>query len=317
GPAGTVFQAALNKTTVGKMVVPFMRVASNIFKLAQEATPASIMDKQMYDNLAGKNGDIARDTQWARLTVGSAIGAMVANWIVSDRITGSGPVDPTDRAVWLKSHKPYSIRIGSEWYSYQRIGPAGPYLGMIADVTDAKVNGTDSADAVERIVKGISNDVVNEVGMEGLSNIVQAMRDPDRAGNQWVKDMGATMIPFSSGFGQDAAMMDPYQRETNTLIDSLKYKSPWRQSLYPARDWLGTPIANDRQGFGVVIAHRAVNTDPIEEETTELNIKPSKVERSIKGIPLDPGQYDHFQDIAGAMTKQLLEAAILAPGWHN
>jgi len=323
GPKGQALQVFLNTTKVGKMVVPFLRVSSNVFKGAQEAVPlglGAIANKDMRDNLAGRNGDIARDTQYARLAVGTAIGGMVAYWAANDHITDNGPPNKEDHDIWRLTHEPNSIKIGSYWVSYDRLGPLGPYLGMVAGLTHSikDINDKDVGTATERIVFGISQDIVNEVGMQGLSDLIQAKTDPVRYGKKYMANLGASFIPYSSGASQWASVMDPYQRSTNNLVDVLKSKVPWvREGLYPVRDWKGLPLANSREEMGAVIKNREVNVDPIDQEMSALQIHPTKVEGQIKGVQLTPDQYDRYQTTAGVMTQTALTALIKGPSYQQ
>ena len=93
----------------------------------------------MRADLTGKNGAVAQDTQVARLVAGGTISAMVANWAVNDRVTGFGPTDETDRAIWLRTHEPYSVRMGGWWVSYNKFGPIGDLFGLVANLFDADV----------------------------------------------------------------------------------------------------------------------------------------------------------------------------------
>jgi hypothetical protein len=320
GPKGQALQVFLNTTKVGKMVVPFLRVSSNVFKAAQEATPGSLLNKDMRDNLAGRNGDIARDTQYARLAAGTAIGGMVAYWAANDHITDNGPPNKEDHDIWRLTHEPNSVKIGNYWVSYDRLGPLGPYLGMVAGLTHSikDINDKDVGTATERIVLGISQDIVNEVGMQGLSDLIQAKTDPVRYGKKYVANLGASFIPFSSGASQWASVMDPEQRTTNNLVDVMKSKVPWlRETLYPVRDWKGLPLANSREELGAVIKNRQVNVDPIDQEMSALQIHPTKVEGQIKGVQLTPDQYDRYQTTAGVLTQTALTALIKEPAFQQ
>ena len=319
GPKGQALQAFLNTTKVGKMVVPFLRVSSNVFKGAQEATAGALLNKDMRDNLTGKNGDIARDTQYARLAVGTAIGGMVAYWAANDHITDNGPPNKEDHDIWRLTHEPNSIKIGDYWVSYDRLGPLGPYLGMVAGLTHSikDISDKDVGTATERIVLGISQDIVNEVGMQGLSDLIQAKTDPARYGKKYMANLGASFIPYSSGASQWASVMDPEQRTTNNLVDVMKSKVPWLLvTLYPVRDWKGLPLANSREEMGAVIKNRQVNIDSIDQEMSALQIHPTKVEPQIKGVQLTPDQYDRYQTTAGVMTQTALTALVTGPSFQ-
>ena len=49
-------------------------------------------------------------------------------------ITGAGPRDPNRREAWERTHKPYSIKIGDEWYPYDRYAPVTGAMMIMADI---------------------------------------------------------------------------------------------------------------------------------------------------------------------------------------
>ena len=98
--------------------MPFLRTPVNLFKYAAERTPLGLLSRDVWTNLSGKNGAIARDTQIARMAIGTAVVTSVVALAVSSdafpTITGAGPSNPTDRAKLRQTGwQPNSIKIGN------------------------------------------------------------------------------------------------------------------------------------------------------------------------------------------------------------
>jgi hypothetical protein len=165
----------------------------------------------------------------------------------------------------------------------------------------------------------------DEVGMQGLAGLMGAIDDPDRKGAQYVSNFAGSWLPWSSALRQTASAMDPYMRETKSVVDGLRYYVPGlRQGLEPKRDWLGAPFANSGYGgdltvpgASALIQHRSATPDPIAMEMANLDLKPAAPQNRIKGVKLTPQLYDTYQATAGPFLRQILQSYINVPGWQD
>lgn len=300
-----------------KLILPFTHIPGQILRAGLEQTPAAFLDTKMRADILGKNGAVAADTARARLVAGGAVSAMVANWAVNDVVTGYGPTDQTERAQWLRTHEPYSVRLGGWWYSYNKFGPIGDLVGLVANMVDVgpAVKEGDYANAAGHVMKATSRILEDEVGMQGLVNLIEALDDPDRKMGRFVAGQAASNLPYSSLLRQGASITDPYMREAKTFVDQLRYAVPFaRQELLPKRDWLGAPM--DNPGYASIIRQRAVNEDPIDQAVSQLRgFRPAPPQPRIGGVALPPRMYDEYQATAGALTRASLESMVTAPGW--
>jgi hypothetical protein len=300
-----------------KLILPFTHIPGQILRAGLEQTPAAFLDSKMRGDLLGNNGAVAADTARARLVAGGAVSAMVANWAVNDTITGYGPTDPTERAQWLRTHEPYSVRLGGWWYSYNKFGPVGDVMGLVANLVEVgpKVAEGEYSQAAGHVMKATSRMLEDEVGMQGLKNMLDAMDDPDNKMARFVSGQAASNMPYSSLLRQGASITDPYMREAKTFVDQLRYATPWaRQDLLPKRDWLGAPMTNP--GNASIIRQRAVNADPVDLAVSQLRgFKPAPPQDRVGGVKLPPRMYDEYQMTAGAMTRAGLEPIVTSPGW--
>lgn len=306
-----------------KIVDPFVKIGSNVMTQALlERSPLGVLDPDIRANLMGRNGPIARDTQIARIAVGSALGAATIGLAAQGFITGGGPSDPREAAVWRMTGKqPYSVRIGDTWYGVHRLGPLAMVMGVGADMYEfgESMETKDAGKLGGLLVGSITKGLLNESFMRGPAELIQALEDPDRYGSRYIRDQLGTLLPFSTGMAQISRAMDPYAREARTTMDAIKDRVPWlSQTLLPRLDIWGQPIPNKDDlglaGLSAIMESR-VNNDPVNQALSRLNVFPAAPERKLVGIDLTDQQYDDYSRVAGRMAKMRLDNLVATPGF--
>lgn len=319
GPTGKAIQKFANSHPAIKFIIPFIRTPTNILKYAGERTPLGAFSAEVRKNLSGKNGSIARDQQIARMALGTTIGLATIGQAIKGNVTGGGPTDPRKMALLRATGwQPYSVKIGNMYYGYNRFEPFGTILGVSADMVDIS-EGAKDADIKKMsamLLAAISKNLTSKTWLQGPSDLIQAISDPDRYGEGYVKRFAGTAIP--SIVAQSAQSMDPIMREANTIIDGIKSRIPGlSETLYPKRDIWGDPIIREG-GLGPDIlspvSESTQKKDPISEQLLQLGVFPAKVERKIGGVTLTDKQYDDYARIAGKMTKVML-TNLMQPGF--
>jgi hypothetical protein len=307
-----------------KLILPFTHIPGNILKAGLEQTPAAFLDSKMRADIMGRNGAVARDTARARLIAGGVVsghGGELGRQRHHHRLRTDRP----DRARACGCARMSPIRCGSAagGYSYNRSGPIGDLMGLVANLVEVgpKVKEGEYAEAAGQIIKATSHIVMDEVGMQGLANLIEAMEDPDRKGARFVAGQGGLEPAVFVAAAADRLVTDPNMREAKTFVDGIRNAVPFaRQDLLPKRDWLGMPLANPGYGGGPtggILRTRAVNADPIDLEIQQLHHKPTPPQDRIGGVKLSPEMYDRYQAMAGPLTRMALESMVNNPDWHN
>lgn len=322
GPFGQKVQGMVTDVPALRVIMPFIRTPANIVKFAAERSPFGLLMKDVRDNLKGAQGKAAQDMQIARLAVGSSASAMAASLALDGTVTGAGPVDPQQRAMlYLSGWQPYSVRVGETYYSYGRLEPLGMLLGISADmvaVSDA-IDGPDADKLAALITGSVSKNLVSKTWLSGLSDLIQAVQDPDRYGERWVQRLAGTLVP--TGVAQAARVEDPYLREAQGIVDVWKSRIPGlSDDLLPRRDVWGEPIMLEG-GVGPDIVspiyQSKLSDDPVNRELIALGVFPSRLDKRIRGVELSPEQYEEFQKIAGPLTKHTLDNLVSQPNWPS
>ena len=320
-----------------KFIDPFVHISSNIIKQTLlDRTPIGLISPQLRADLAGRvdpvTGKIdvaARDMAQARMLVGTALSMTFAGLASQNYISGSGPSDRNEAAMWrLAGNQAHSVRIGDTWWDMHRLGPLGMLLGISADLYTVAHTAQEGEylDAAQHLQHAITQNILDESFMKGPASLIQAIEDPDRYGQAYIKGIAASFVPYSVGLAQQARATDPYTRQARTVVDTIRAKIPghlnsmFPDELFPKRDIWGQPMPNPdalvAAGLTAIYAQQ-MSHDPVNLAMLDLGIGPAPVQRKIRNVDLTDAQYDDFSRIAGRTTKVRLDAIVASPDWAN
>jgi hypothetical protein len=264
--AGEAFQKFLNAAPILRIVFPFMRTATDIFKQAiGERTGAGLLFSNLRNQIAG--GGMQRDLALTRIALGWGA-VMTAAWLAAhDRISGSYPASRSERAVWdAEGRTPGSWRwtnpfTGKEhWTSFMAMEPFATLLVLGADLVDlnkriATLHDTDKvADLMSKsekvagqLLAATVENFSNKSTMQGAANLAELWHDPAGAGLKYLKKTGASMQPFSGFTHFMRNIQDPYLRQAQTMMEEIRNHLPTipgvdgSKTLAPALDIFGEP----------------------------------------------------------------------------
>lgn len=324
GKIGRAIQNFSNTHPLVKVILPFVRTPLNLLKYAGERTPLGLFSSEVRDNLSGKNGAVARDTQIARITLGTMVGVSMYEMASQGLITGGGPADPKEKAVMrANGWQEYSVKIGDMYYSYKRLDPFSTIVGVVADAWELQ-HAMSAKDAekhnIPALVMGsISKTLLERASLRGASDMLQAVTQWERYGDGYIRNMAGTVVPAISA--QTAQAIDPIVRETRTVLDNLKARTPYlSQTLHPRRDIWGEPTMREG-GLGPDIASPIAETrlkhDPVNQALIDARYFPAKLSRKIRGVELSDDQFDDYSRLAGRMAKTRLNAIVAIPGFST
>jgi len=314
GKAGNALSLARQHVPGAGWVVPFLKTPLNILKFAARRTPVGIALKEVRDELAA--GGIPRDKVLAQMSLGSAAALASVSYAMEGKMTGGGPSDFKEkRALMATGWRPYSVKIGDEWVTYNRLDPIGMLMGMAADVAEILKN-DDKQEATE-IVAALGGSftklMLDKSYLRGIADAVQAADDPDRHAERWVNGFITSFIP--NAVGQVTRADDPILRETKGLIETFKAKLPgMSRGLFPKRNMWGEPIARDPGAMGGGMTGRLLSPakstgserDALTEDLIKLDLAFSAPSKTLRGVELTPAQYDRWSAMRGGVLRQVL-----------
>ena len=281
---GKALQDATNKVPYLRLILPFVRTPTNILKFAAERTPAAVLMKEERQRFFEdyKSGDpmrIAR-ANGKVLTGGLAAGVMLETVFNNrDNITGGGPSNKREKeALMATGWRPYSIRIGDTYYSYQRLDPIATVLGIAADIVEVGVREEKAFDESEAehvsnaLILSLTRNFTNKSYLAGIQMWADALGDPDRYVEKLGRNYAGSFVP--NVLSQMADYDSQAIKEVRSIADSVKKKLGMRGSLdtkrnilgeeYKAEQWMGT-------GFINPIRMSTKKDDPILNEMASLN----------------------------------------------
>ncbi len=308
--------SVINNSLPLKLAMPFMQIGMNILDEGLiKNTPLALASQAVRDDLAGRNGAVARTQAYARIIVGSGIAAGVMTAAAQGILTGAGPTDPRERALKeATGWKAYSIRIGDSYIPYRKyLGPLGPLVGGAASVFEVAHLMAEGqiGKAIGSATLGFAHTVSDETWMAGLANLVDAVTHYDTDGEKYLRNLALGFVPFSVGAGQVARLVDDSQREVHSWTAALRNTLPGlSEGLMPQRDWTGTPV-----GSHTMMSPSLFRNDRTMMAMEAAQFFPARMQREVRGVPLSDQQYDDLTRVAGGLAKMRMDMLVRTPGF--
>lgn len=313
------------------VIMPFTKVPSAVITRLFDYTPVGAVKeaaKQIKSgafnqrSLAQAIGESATGT--GTIFLGAALAA-------NGQITGPMPTDQRERDLWqLEGKQPNAIRFGDKWYSFNYTSPVGQLLQVGSQIADGAKQGASALSAIGSGVLGGAKAVVDQSYLQGVQGILEAINDPKRYAENFLKSNAGSVVPTL--VADVARAMDPLQRETNSIPEAIKARIPGlRQGLLPKQDAFGAP--QQRQGSPLESmvdpfrATKAVDNNPLTQELRRLQdanqgITPNAdskkdIQVGNKKYPLTPDQVNSLNTATGQATQQTWSQAINDPNYAS
>ncbi len=321
GPMGQSFLRFTRSHPAMRLVLPFVQTPTNIMKYTFERAPGiNLLSKQFRDDLS--SGGARRDLAFAKLALGSVTLAAVTGLAASGVITGGGPSDENLKKI-MKGNgwQPYSVRVGDEYISFNRLDPLGALFGFAADLHDilGNVDDVTFGKAVMGSVLALSNAMLSKTYLTGLASAIDAINEPDKKIDTAFRRLGSSWVPALVA-QLNRSTFDTTLHESFGLLDDIKAKIPGMSAdLPPRRNLWGEAIYYEGglgPDFVSPIYTMKDKADPVSEEMIAQGVSvpmPSKVlfgrkpagetdlrNESVKdGVRLTPNEYDRLVVLAG------------------
>jgi hypothetical protein len=319
GPVGQHVTAITQDLPILKLVLPFVRTPTNIFKFAIERSPAAPILREWRKDFAA--GGASRDLALARMAMGTGLGMLVTELAKQGAITGGGPADDNARELLrADGWQPYSLRIGDRYYSYQRLDPLASTLGVAADLVETSDYMTEAEreKSAALVTAAILKNLSNKTWLSGMSDAIQAIEDPDRYSSAFLSRLAGS-IAVPAVVAQVARTTDPVLREARGPIDRIKSRVPgMSKTLLPRRDIWGEEIRSEG-GLGPDIMSPVWTStrrnDPLNNELLSIGAGIGKPSKRVGKVTMLPEEYDAYQALAGRNTRRGLLGIINDPAW--
>lgn len=259
-------------------------------------------------------------------------------------ITGTIPwrsTSPGERELAYRTAPPQSIRIGDRWISYKRLDPFASALAFTVDAIREFQSGKPIDQVWTKIGLGMMRNMQDKTFLQGISDVVNAVQDPERFGTKWATNIATGFIP--NLIRQPIRTADDVFRETDLPNDLGFWDSLGRRMGYgiypqgampaitvwgqPARKDTGTGGPNTDWMIRLLSPAdmRAANVDMLDVALLRYNAThqdgdpkalfgvtaPSReLQRTIGGqvikVSLDDAEYEDFITKSGQAARQAI-----------
>lgn len=305
-----------------RLVMPFVRTPTNIVRFASERTPFGLL---MRETRNATGADL--DRQMAKIGLGSMAGVSVAAMAVEGKITGSGPSDPVARNMLRETGwQPYSVALAqpdgtTRYVQYSRIEPLGILFGLAADYAQiaGQMEEEERDSIAAMITSSISQNLTDKTFFKGLSDLIEAVNDPDRFMDAYLRNLAGTAVP--TGLAQAARTIDPVLRDTRTALDRIKSRIPGYSDDVPARlNLWGEPIVLSG-GLGPDIVSPLYSSttrfDAATNELVRLDLFPRLPQRVMDGEEIPQDEYWTFVRNAGRLAHDQVVQLVSTDQWRR
>lgn len=283
-----------------RFILPFQRTPVNLFRQSWQRTPGiGLFQHQM--RLAWQSGD----QNLRAAVIGKQVTGMAllgtAGFLASEGLlTGGGPRDPFLRqAQETAGWKPYSVKIGGDWYSFERLDPIGMTLGMMADwfevaeqLSDTQAEdvtggmllafmsalGDGDTESLGLLAKGVgsgflatSKNLTSKTYLRGLTDFLEAISSGESyQGDKLWDSVVQSFVPNILR----ATNLDENLREMRGALDGIIANTPGLSDTLPPKfDFMGQPrLKRGSYGDRVwnPISKVTPSTDPLALELARL-----------------------------------------------
>lgn len=232
---------------LGRLVLPFVKVPVNIARWGYRNTWLSGMFPSQAASAELAAGGATRELAIVSRTMGSLVALTGLGMALDNQLTGRGPSDPELRRAWMAAgNKPYWFNpMGTEGggFGYNQVEPLGMVMGTLADTVDIMKfsKEEEAARLAESFAFGAGNAMLSKTYLQGFSNLLETMNNPDAKSANYVNNFISAWVPSDiKGFRRS---MDPWMRSHYDLLESVQNRLPFLSKDLPiARTIWGDPI---------------------------------------------------------------------------
>lgn len=299
------------------LIMPFIKTPYNIIKEGVSYIPGvGLLGKKEIGNTGKFDFAFNIPEQRGKILAKQAlgIGAAVAldSAVNAGLITGSNPKD--GRPQW-------SIKIGDEWYSYQRIEPLATVFGMAVDTSDIikkyKEDKNPDKEATKYLgayAKAIQANIFEKSFMEGLSKALFAMSDPERYGSGFLNQYANALVP--AALATAAKVASPTEREAQTFVERAQSRIPGMREELPVK-FTKTGEPEQASLSNLLLGIKVTTPTAIEKQLSDVGVDIVGASKKMGGVELDSTQYSRYKELSGKLLADSLSQVFNNPQFKN
>jgi len=320
---------ATRKSPLLKTIMPFIKTVWNVQVDTIEHSPLAYFSKQFKDDIAA--GGMRRQEAMGRVSLGVMTASLFYACAESGIITGEYSSNARVREAQKRAgFRPYSIRIGDQWVSYDRLDPFGSLLGICANMTQIIENTPNMTpkkleDAGSAVIGSIIKSVTDKSFLSSLMDFFDIFSgEAGNTGGKVVEYSVNTLRGFLPGSGlfrwganvvEDLGQGRSFEKPEN-LEQRLKNIDHYRLFNSIATQASATPVKYDwltgESPSHHYIASKAKD-DWVLDELAFISetVRRAPLRNIVRGVELNSEQYSRLCELHGTISiggKTLYEA---------
>jgi hypothetical protein len=272
-------------------IMPFTRVPSAIVTRVFDYTPVGAIKTVGKQIATGKFDQRALAEGLAEAATGTGTIWLGYQLSQAGLMTGAYPTDRAEQELWrLEGKQPYSIKFGDKWNSLNYTSPFGQIMAIGNNMSDAKKQGESFGGQLSAGIAGGANAVINQSFLQGLQGGLEAVSDPKRYAQTFVKQQAGSIIPTL--IGDIAKVGDQFQRQVNTPLEAIQAKIPGLAQQLPAKtNVFGQPMAQKAGPLEMMVNPLRPTAIPTQ---TDINNELRRLQDTGQGTLPDISKADFF-----------------------
>jgi hypothetical protein len=294
--------------------VPFTGVPSSVAGKMISVSPFGVLNPDIF-----VGGQAKRAQALANTGIGFGMVALGMKLYEEGKLTGSMPRDASERAQWNEAGKQsFSVLVNGKWYGLRVLGPVASSLFMGAAMRrELEENPEDKGAAIGKGVGAQADFLTQQTFLQQIGNMIETAK-----GGASVGRLGAQFIPAPALAGQIGRAADPYEREQNDFLETVRAKAglgfmnPRR--LGPTGPLPARTTAERVAGLVSPLPMKQSRDTETLAEIRRLHIPFGLPSRSIKlpgekPVKLTRADYEEFVKAVGTKTMRIIEETMADP----
>ncbi|TAJ97153.1 MAG: hypothetical protein EPO10_14620 [Reyranella sp.] len=236
-----------------RMVMPFIRVPTNIMRDVWDHTPGMNLLRRQYRAELEAGGERAALAK-AKMLTGSGIMTTAVMMAANGDIVGGLASDPAVRKAQQEAGVvPFSIRVRQEdgsyrYYSYERFDPYATFFSTVATFADiaGHIDDWKMEDLASSMVTALAKNIESKTYLQGITEILGAISDPDSKAEAFLKKRAASYVPsITNAFRGADYLSDPH-----TIAQAMQARTAgYGNGVDPRYNLIGERVATPK-GYG-------------------------------------------------------------------
>lgn len=266
----------------------------------------------------------------AQQLIGAGIALQTYSMANSGLITGHFNDPALRERMEAAKIPPMSVKIGNQWYSYEKIEPFATIMGMMADWSAHEKSMAREGkplmdiETAKKVPQILADNFLNKTFTESLFKVSQAMSQPERYGSNLAGILNP-VVP--SAVAQVATLQDPTKRDIReglmSPVNALQARIPGLREQLPAQvDILGREkqqISSTAEGLlgKQPLVPKSAEQTPVERMISNPFLSVGKMTKDVYGVELEPKDYEMMNKGAGQMVVSILNSFAADPTFNS